>query len=251
MSAITIIARNTLQEIVREKIFLSIALVSGVLCAFSFLLGEFTFDEQERMIIDVSYFIIEFFGLFLGLYLASSSLRKEIDRQTCLLVLARPLQRYEFILGKSLGFFGVVALFVATLTLLASILSGLYIPTAAIIGLGMMLKIFVVLAWTLAWSQKMRPWIAFFFGFCGYLLSHAHGDFAFFASQSHSEFYLALLKIMRWILPSFDLYNWKNHYVLTHGISAPDVGLMLAQTCAWIVAGLGLSCWIFRSRDIV
>lgn len=249
MSSLLTIAGTSIRELVRQRVVLAIVGVAFALAALSFLFGELTIEEQEQMIADFSLFATEAAAIALALSLGAATLAREIEKQTCLLVLARPLTRFQFLSGKWLGAAGVQLIVVIALSLTMCALLGRFPPTLPLIALSIWLKSLVILSWTLAASSVIRPLLAFMFGFAIYLLGHWLGDLEFFARQSPDL--LELVKHLRWIVPSFDLYNWKDHFHLVEAPSVRETIGMIAQTLAWSGLGLGAAGWAFGRRDIV
>lgn len=249
MNALLTIAWTSIRELVRQRVVLAIVGVAFALALLSLLLGELTIEEQERIIADFSLFATEAAAVALALTLGATTLAREIDRQTCLLVLARPLTRFQFLAGKWLGAAIVQFLVVGLLSLTLAILLGRCPGALPLVALSLWLKSLVILSWTLAASSVIRPLLAFMFGFAIYLLGHWLGDLEFFARQSPQL--LEFVKALRWIVPSFDLYNWKDYFHLVDAPGLRETIGMIAQTLAWTGLGLGAAGGAFGRRDIV
>lgn len=249
--AVRAVASTTARELSRQRVVLAIFGIAVFLALVSVLLGQLTIEEQERMVADFSLFATEAAALALALTLGSTVLAREIERQTCLVVLARPIGRFEFLLGKWLGLAAVQLAAVFALTLTLAALLGRFPSALAVVSLSLWLKSLVILSWTLAAASLMRPLLAFMFGFALYLLAHGLGDLAFFARQGGSETLVAAVESLRWVIPSFDLYNWKSHFHLVQPPSARDILGMILQTLAFAGIGLGAAGLTFGRRDIV
>ena len=107
MAKVFTLAKTTLQEMLREKVFSIVLLIAVALLGLSFLLGALSFAEQRKILADFGFLAIEIGLLGVSLFSGSYLISKEIEKQTCLLILSRPVSRQQFILGKILG---VVAL---------------------------------------------------------------------------------------------------------------------------------------------
>jgi len=97
------IAKNTFKEALRGKMFnimLVFALVTiGSTKMFSF----FTPREEMKMIKDMGFFFIVFFGLLIAIFLGAKMITEELEKKTIYTVLSKPVHRYELILGKLVG----------------------------------------------------------------------------------------------------------------------------------------------------
>src|SRR4051812_15245577 len=119
-----LIARNTLQEASRQKllnflVFLALGLVVGARW-----FRDFNFGAPElKFLADCGFGAMAFFGSALTIAATAQLFFSEIENRTALTLLAKPVWRAEFILGKYLGVVAVAAVFCAMLTaLLAAVL---------------------------------------------------------------------------------------------------------------------------------
>ena len=85
------LARTTLREMLRERVFMVAVLVAIALLGLSFLLGALSFAEQRKILTDFGFLAIQISGLGISLFSGAYLLAKEIEKQTCLLILSRPL----------------------------------------------------------------------------------------------------------------------------------------------------------------
>jgi ABC-type Na+ efflux pump permease subunit len=97
------IARNTFRENAREPIFLLVLLASLALVGLLPTLTLFVFREQIKMVVDTAMATMLLGGWVLAVLSASHSIAEEIDSGTAMLILAKPVDRRTFIIGKILG----------------------------------------------------------------------------------------------------------------------------------------------------
>lgn len=97
------IAKNTFTESIRQPIFLvMLGLVSFALIL-SLFLSAYTFDNDDKILIEYCLSMIFVGGLLLAALTAAGVLSREIDNKTVLTVISKPIGRPAFILGKYLG----------------------------------------------------------------------------------------------------------------------------------------------------
>lgn len=112
-----LVAANTLREAVRQKllhffVFLALALVLGARW-----FRDFNFGAPElKFLADCGFGAMTFFGSALTITATAQLLFSEIENRTALTLLAKPVWRAEFILGKLVGMAVLTALFCALLT---------------------------------------------------------------------------------------------------------------------------------------
>lgn len=250
------LARTTLREMLRERVFMVAVLIAVVLLALSFLLGALSFAEQRKILTDFGFLAVQVSGLGVSLFAGAYLLAKEIEKQTCLLILSRPVTRSQFILGKLFGVLALNTILMTSLSLLLWVLLGLWREpklwlSFAEISLSLWCESAVILCLVIFFSLVVRPVLALGAGFIVFLLGHWLGDLAFFAERSREEFFVHAVQGLHWLTPNLYRMNWKSAYFLETGIPAVNVLWMLAHMGGWAILAVLLTNFFFRRKDIV
>ena len=120
------IGRNTLTEAVRQKVLNVLLIFSLVLVGSSVLVSQLAtpgldssglFDAQIKFVKDFGCGAIGLFGFALALLSTAQLLPQELHNRTIYTILAKPVRRSEFLLGKFLGVVLLLALCVALMSL--------------------------------------------------------------------------------------------------------------------------------------
>ncbi len=111
------IARNTARENLREPIFFLVTVSALTLVGLFPSLTLFVFREQVKMVVDSAMATSLAFGLVLAVLCATHAITREIDRGTVMAILAKPVNRVSFILGKLCGICIVLLVFQALMTM--------------------------------------------------------------------------------------------------------------------------------------
>lgn len=108
------IARNTFTETIRQPIFgLLVLVIMGCLAintataAFSTSPSEEIYDD-DKMLYDLGLSTLLVGGLFLAAFSSAGVLSREIENKTVLTVIAKPVSRPVFVIGKFLGLTGAL-----------------------------------------------------------------------------------------------------------------------------------------------
>lgn len=248
---------TTLREMLREKVFFVVIFLAAALLALSFLLGALSFAEQQKIMTDFGFFAIQIALLGVALFSGSYLIAKEIEKQTCLLILSRPVTRGQFILGKLFGVAALNTLLMGALGLLLCFLLGLWKSSGVMwwaffeIIMSLWLESLVVLCLVVAMSMVVRPVLALGGGMIVFLLGHWLGDLAFFAQKSQQEVFISSVRVLHWVTPNFYKMNWKSAYFLDAGIPMQNFIWMLAHMTGWIVLLMLVAIYFFRRKDIV
>lgn len=113
------IAANTFLEAVRQKLFHTLLILAIALIGSANFFRQFDFGSSElKFISDFGLGAILFFGSILAIVVTAQLFFSEVENRTALTILAKPLQRWEFIVGKFLGIMGVLAVFMVLMILL-------------------------------------------------------------------------------------------------------------------------------------
>ena len=112
-----VIARNTFHDSLRKRVLLIFLLLAFVMLALALLLNYFTAREQSVVFLSTQFTIILIFGALISITTAVFLIPNEIERRTIYSVLSKPIQRWEFFVGKFLGGAMTVGLMVGLMTL--------------------------------------------------------------------------------------------------------------------------------------
>ena len=69
----------------------------------SIALGQLTLGNEEKVILDLGIAAISIFGMLIAIFIGIGLVYKELEKRTAYALLAKPVHRYELILGKYLG----------------------------------------------------------------------------------------------------------------------------------------------------
>jgi ABC-type transport system involved in multi-copper enzyme maturation permease subunit len=147
VTAVLLIARFTLMEAVSRRLVLAGVLISiGYLGLFALgfrLAYGFAVDNanpQQRLTLGIAFatltlmgvYVVNYLASFLALFLSVGAVSGEIDAGTLHAVLARPLRRSEFLLGRWLGYGVILAAYILVMVglvlLIARGISGYEVP---------------------------------------------------------------------------------------------------------------------------
>src|SRR3954471_20318479 len=117
MNSIAVIAMNAFRETIRDKILYNLVLFAVGLILFSILLGDWSVFARETVIEDFTLAVMSLSGLLMSIFVGIGLIQKEIQRKTILTLLAKPLPRWHFIVGKYLGLLIVLGVNLLIMTL--------------------------------------------------------------------------------------------------------------------------------------
>ena len=268
---VLLIARNTLLEAARQKLFhflllLALALVLG---AQSF--RDFNFGAPElKFLADFGFGAMAFFGAALTVTATAQLFFSEIENRTALTLLAKPVWRTEFILGKYLGVAAVAAVFCALLTaLLAGVLwwraaalvrefpeafaSGVALEWGAFFAaaFAQWLKLAVLAAFTLlvasfAQTQLFAVATGFFILVICHLQYLAQDAYV----RAGTVAGRALAGTLALLFPNFQVFNLADSLGSASAPTAADLARLTLYAFGYVAAVCALAAFSFRKREI-
>jgi ABC-type transport system involved in multi-copper enzyme maturation permease subunit len=267
------ISRVTFLEAVRQRFFAFLLVLSAAMVLSSVSLRVFDFGHGElKFIADFGFGGMFFFGSVLAVVMTAQLFFSEIDNKTALTLLAKPLSRAEFLLGKFFGAWAVLGVFVMVLATLQGVVlwareqeliaaaeqAGKIPTTFSAVGLGQLvmlqwLRLGVVIAIVLAISALART---FLFTVIVGALAVVAGQLQWIAQDAFlrptdSPAYAAFLWVSTRLIPNLQQFNLADALVL--GSSVVEEGALIAVSLsglAYLVAYLTLGSLIFRRREI-
>src|SRR3982074_1594291 len=103
MNRIGVVALNTFREAVRDRVLYNMVFFALVMMAAALLVGQISIGIEEIVIVTLGLSAISIIGLLIAVFIGVGLVSKEIDKRTLYALLAKPLRRWEFILGKFAG----------------------------------------------------------------------------------------------------------------------------------------------------
>src|SRR5690348_7305185 len=117
MRSTLLIAVHVFRDSVRDKVLYGIVAFAILLMASSFLIGQLTAGQDVKIIKDLGLAAMSLFGLFIAIFIGIGLVAREIERRSIYAVLSKPVQRYQFIIGKYLGLVGTLVVNLAIMAI--------------------------------------------------------------------------------------------------------------------------------------
>ena len=137
---VSVIMLNTYREAVRARILHGLFALAVATGGYALIVGAFAARSSMRVVSDLGAASISIYGIAVAVFLAGSSLYRELELKTVFPILARPLRRTEYLVGKYLGTLLTLAVFIAAnsgvLLLALAHLSGRPLTVVLLVGLG-------------------------------------------------------------------------------------------------------------------
>lgn len=116
LTSIFAIARNTLTELVRQKVFSIILIFALLAIGSSSFMAELKVEAQFQMIKDVCLGAMAIFTSLLAILATANFLPKDSEDRTIYTLLSKPVPRFAYLAGKLAGIIGLLFLFVLVMS---------------------------------------------------------------------------------------------------------------------------------------
>jgi ABC-type transport system involved in multi-copper enzyme maturation permease subunit len=268
------IARITFLEAIRQRFFAFLLVLSAAMVVSSVSFRFMDFGHSElKFVADFAFGGMFLFGSVLALVMTAQLFFAEIDSRTALTLLAKPLSRTEFLLGKFIGIWAVLGVFVFSLAFLQGIIlwsraqelivlateNGRVAPEFSSGGLATFallqwFRLGVVAAMVLMVSAVART---FLFAVVVGAMTIVAGQLQWLAQEAllkPSEAG-ALTKGLLWlssrVIPNLQQFNIGDTLVLDpKALPAEAIGPVVLSGAFYLVAFLALASLAFRRREI-
>lgn len=255
MNNVGIVASNTVREILRDRILYGLLLLAVSLVLVSIMMGTLSFAQQEKIITDLGLVAVEFSCCMLAIFVGSSLVFREIEKQTILLLISKPVKRSSFILGKFVGLGTVLIIVDAAISIFLSVICYFYgevhwLPFF-VSQAGILLESLLLLAFALFFGTFARPTLTAIFTFFMWVLGHGMNDLNFFSSKSPSEFTKWFGAAFTRVFPNLEYFDFREAVIYNDPITSHMIGRGVVVWAAWFAILLICTIWIFDRRDFI
>lgn len=250
------IAANTFREAVRDRVLYNLILFALLLVAAAVLFGQISIGIVRIVVISLSLTSISIFGMVIAIFIGIGLVSKEIEKKTLYTVLARPVRRWEFILGKYFGLVGTLvvnALFM-TLGFYGALLyvsrgfvrADLY-PLIAIYFI--ILQFIIIVSLALLFSSFSSPILSAILAFAMFVIGTFSDDLRNFAQMAHGTAHWAAM-MAAYVVPNFSSLNVIAYVAHDQSVSGSLILGNSAYAIAYSIAVLCGGILIFERRNL-
>lgn len=253
MKSLWVVAHNTFRETVRDKILYNLVFFALLLIGLSVLLGTLTIGEQAKIVNDVGLAAINLVGVIIAIFVGIGLVSKEIERRTIYTILARPITRTQFILGKYGGLGCVMVVNLAIMVImffLTIVLTGNPVHGSLFQAIQLILvETLLVTAMAMFFSTFSSPTLSAIMTIGFYLIGHLTTDLKGIAEGSKSPVSEVIMSGLYYVCPNLEWLNIKGQ--AARGVMVGGEYQLAATAYGLIYASLLLfgACRIFERRD--
>ena len=249
------IAANTFRETIRNKILYAILAFALFCIGMTFFLADLSVGDFARIIADVGLASIHVFGVVMAIFLGITLVSNEVDRKTIYILLSKPVRRFEFILGKTLGLSFTLALTTLAMTAVLFLVHLVYRfggraePGIFIASAGIYMELVLITCLASLFSTFTTPVLSAIFTISLFLLGHLTNYLHVLGEQSKAAAVRWGSRAVFYLLPNLEHFNWKNEVAYGGLRSASVLGWAAGYLFCYAACVLCLSCLLFARKD--
>ena len=266
MKSTLAIAINVFRESVRDKVLYNLVLFAVLMIGASYLIGQLTAGQDVKIIKDLGLAATSVFGLFIAVFIGIGLVSKEVERRSIYSLLAKPVERWQLVLGKYAGL--VLTLFVNVGVMaiaLYAVLAYMRIGVPAMVEKAwdaraldpallkaiylIFAELALVTAIALLFSTFSTPLLSAAFTFGLALVGQYSTDLRNFQDVLDSPVAQRLARGLYWVLPNLAQFDIKSRVVHGLPVTAGYLGLVTLYAVLYIGVLLVIATIVFSRRD--
>jgi ABC-type transport system involved in multi-copper enzyme maturation permease subunit len=248
------VASNTFREAIRERVLYNLLFFAVVMTVSGLLLGRLSIRQDEKIIKDIALAAMDLFGTAIAIFVGVGLVSKEIERRSLYPLIAKPVTRDEFLLGK---FAGLSFTLLVNVTVMAA---GLYLTLALTGGrldprlLAAVFPIFLSLVLTVSLALLFSIFTSTALAAFGSMILVIAGRFSDVIRNMQEVAPGTpswLIRGVYFVLPNYQNFDFKNRVVYGDPVAAGDLAWVTAYAAVYTAVVLGIAVWSFRRREFV
>jgi len=237
---------------VRERVLYNLVFFAILMTLAGLLLGQLSVRQDEKILKDIGLAAMDLFGTLIAVFIGTGLVSKEIERRSLYPLLAKPLSRGEFFLGKftGLAFTLFVNLSVMLLALLLTLALTQRRADAGLLGavypifLGLLLTVAFAMLFSSLTSSTLAAVLT-----VGVVIVGRYADVIRGMREVAPTIPPTLVNLLFAVVPNFANFDFKNRVAYGDTVPAGLIGWTTLYAVGWLVVVLGLGLASFRSRD--
>lgn len=254
MSAIGLVAKNTLRQTVRQRLFVNVIVFGVGLLLLAMVVSNLTFGRSDRVVRSIGLSGVTIAVDLMALFVAVSLIHQDIAEKTLFVMLARPMRRWQYVVGRFVGLFAVLAIALVGFSVVFAgtlIVAKGSLHSQDFVALGMVLPEAAVLsAVGLVLSSFSTPTLGGGIGL-GVWLACASVDNIVALTHKADEFTKGVAHVVSIILPNFSRFSFREQAVYALDIDSSLVLGNLGYGVVYASALVVLASIILTRREMV
>ncbi|MEO0025666.1 MAG: ABC transporter permease subunit [candidate division WOR-3 bacterium] len=247
------IAFNTFRESVRDRVLVALIVIAILVMASAKVIQPVALGEAEKIIKDLGLSAITLFCVLIAILVGGRIVYREVEKRTIYLLLARPVRRYEFIIGKYCGMMLVLGVSLVLMTAgfyLVLLLTGVK-PEPRLLWAVLMtgFELAILTAVAVLFSTFVTPIASAVFTFVVYFIGHSTQLLRQLAAISPAPIVKFIGMFLYYVLPNLNNFNIRGDVVHNAPLNPLAMVLSIAYALVYTFTLLLIAIFVFNRRD--
>ncbi len=257
MRRVGVVALNTFREAVRDRVLYNLVFFALLMMIAAIAVGQISIGIEQTVIVTLGLSAISVIGLLISVFIGVALVSKEMDKRTLYALLAKPVRRWEFLLGKFAGLVLTLAVNTAAMAL-GLLLVMIYVKhtlersdSAVLVAVYfILLKLALVVALALMFSCFTTPLLAILFTVGLYIVGLYVQELRNLPVNVMSHAMAAFTKWLSYLLPNFENFNVMA--MAAHGKAVPGAFILqnTLYTVVYCTIVLTAAAAVFSRRNL-
>jgi Cu-processing system permease protein len=262
------IAAITFKEGIRNRAIYGISLLALLMLVVNFLVSQMIMQEVGKVAVDIALSTVSFSGLLLVFFVGINLMAKDLDRKTIYMVLARPISRAQYMVGKFLGMAGLIVVATGVLGAFAAaslfMLNRIYpvyfqrfswpMVVLALLFIALMLILLSALSFLFA-SFTSTSFIALVLTIVSYLIGTSINDVKKLVEAPEaigihpSPVTVKVVQAAYYLFPNLSFFDIKTQAAHGLALSPATICWTVTYGLAYTSLVIAIACFIFSKRE--
>ncbi len=257
MTIVSTLALVTVREALRRKLAVNLLVFALALVSASFIISTLTFGEQYRVIVSIALSTMEVFGTLIAAFLGASLVAGDVERRTVFPIVAKPVSRAQYVVGRYLGLVTTTTLNLAVMAaafvaMLAYYTRGLgFVRETPLVAtlLAIALQLAMVAAVAVFFSAFTTTTLASIFTLSLVVAGHVASDLVrYWATQGATAGWLG--KALYVAVPNLEALNLKEAMIYKDALPAGPTAMAFGYGALYCAGVVALASAVFTRRDL-
>jgi ABC-type transport system involved in multi-copper enzyme maturation permease subunit len=209
-----VVAVNAFREAIRDRVLYNLIFFALMMIGAAILVGQISIGIERLVIINLGLSAISIIGLIMAIFIGVGLVSKEIEKRTLYSLLAKPVRRWEFLVGKYAGL--LLTLVVNTSLMTLGFAGALFYvsrhfegsDTSIVVAIYfILLELALVTALALFFSCFSSPMLSTLFTLGIYITGVFAQDIREFGEVTKNPMLLMMTRVLYYVLPNFHNFN--------------------------------------------
>lgn len=222
-------------------------------------------EQYNKIVKDFGLTAISLFGILISIFLGTSLVYKEIEKKTVYNIFSKPLERYQFIIGKYLGLALTILVITAAMCLIVFMVvlyvelprssfieyyyGGHYFKEFFLAVYFEYLEFLIVIGIAIALSSFTTPVLAILLSFLFFAVGRFSADIRLFAEEVDNPLVNYFSEIVYRVIPNLEKFDIRSEAVYGGEISAGLIFNTTVYALIYTAVLLLLAVLIFQRKE--